>query len=72
MRNYFDAFSLPDGQPACRFCVIGFLRYDKTRADLVLLNANPLDDITNTRRISSVYLRGVLVDRAPLRVSGAP
>jgi imidazolonepropionase-like amidohydrolase len=41
-------------------------------ADFIVLDANPLDDITNTRRISSVYLRGVLVDRANLRVSGAP
>ena len=36
-------------------------------ADFVVLDANPLDDITNTRRISSVYLRGDLVDRAGLR-----
>jgi imidazolonepropionase-like amidohydrolase len=33
-------------------------------ADFVVLNANPLDDITNTRRISAVYLRGAPVDRA--------
>lgn len=32
-------------------------------ADFIVLDANPLDDITNTRRISSVYLRGVEVDR---------
>jgi len=32
-------------------------------ADLLVLDANPLDDITNTRRISAVYLRGVAVDR---------
>jgi imidazolonepropionase-like amidohydrolase len=36
-------------------------------ADFVVLDANPLDDITNTRRISSVYLRGAMVDRAALR-----
>jgi imidazolonepropionase-like amidohydrolase len=36
-------------------------------ADFVVLDANPLDDITNTRRISSVYLRGAQVDRAGLR-----
>ena len=36
-------------------------------ADFVILNANPLDDIANTRRISDVYLRGVRVDRAALR-----
>jgi imidazolonepropionase-like amidohydrolase len=37
-------------------------------ADVIVLDANPLDDITNTRRISSVILRGVTVDRAqPVR-----
>ena len=33
-------------------------------ADFLVLDANPLDDITNTRRISQVYLRGKEVDRA--------
>ena len=32
-------------------------------ADFIVLDANPLDDIANTRRISSVYLRGAAVDR---------
>jgi imidazolonepropionase-like amidohydrolase len=32
-------------------------------ADFIVLDANPLDDITNTRKIASVYLRGVAVDR---------
>ena len=32
-------------------------------ADFLVLDANPLDDITNTRAISGVYLRGVAVDR---------
>jgi len=36
-------------------------------ADFVVLDANPLDDIANTRRISAVYLRGDEVDRAGLR-----
>src|SRR5436309_109252 len=36
-------------------------------ADFVVLDANPLDDIANTRRIASVYLRGTAVDRAGLR-----
>ena len=36
-------------------------------ADFVVLDANPLDDITNTRRIASVYLRGAALDRAALR-----
>jgi imidazolonepropionase-like amidohydrolase len=35
-------------------------------ADFIVLDANPLDDITNTRRIADVYLRGVRVDRAAL------
>jgi imidazolonepropionase-like amidohydrolase len=33
-------------------------------ADFIVLDANPLDDIANTRRIASVYLRGVAVDRS--------
>jgi imidazolonepropionase-like amidohydrolase len=35
-------------------------------ADFVVLAANPLDDITNTRRIEAVYLRGAEVDREAL------
>jgi imidazolonepropionase-like amidohydrolase len=35
-------------------------------ADILVLDANPLDDIKNTRKISSVYLRGVAVDRSQL------
>jgi imidazolonepropionase-like amidohydrolase len=33
-------------------------------ADFIVLDGNPLDDITNTRRISAVYLRGAAVDRS--------
>jgi imidazolonepropionase-like amidohydrolase len=36
-------------------------------ADFVVLNANPLDDITNTRAIARVYLRGKEIDRARMR-----
>jgi len=36
-------------------------------ADFVVLDANPLDDITHTRRIARVVLRGREVDRARLR-----
>ena len=35
-------------------------------ADLVLLDANPLDDIRNTQAIRAVILRGKLLDRARL------
>ena len=35
-------------------------------ADFIVLDANPLDDITNSRQIASVYLRGVEVDREAL------
>jgi len=33
-------------------------------ADFIVLEANPLDDITNTRRIRDVYLRGQHIDRS--------
>jgi imidazolonepropionase-like amidohydrolase len=36
-------------------------------ADFLVLDANPLDNIANTRRISRVYLRGGQVDRTALR-----
>jgi imidazolonepropionase-like amidohydrolase len=36
-------------------------------ADFIVLDANPLDDITNTRKIASVYLRGATVDRSAYR-----
>ena len=39
----------------------------RKKADFVVLDADPLDDITNTRRIVAVYLRGAKVDRAALR-----
>ena len=35
-------------------------------ADLVLLDANPLEDIANTRRIRGVMLAGRYFDRAAL------
>ena len=36
-------------------------------ADFMVLDANPLENINNTRRIAKVYLRGKEVDRAALR-----
>jgi len=47
-----------------------FLRMDSgtlepgKSADFIVLDANPLDDITNSRRISAVILRGAAVDRS--------
>jgi len=35
-------------------------------ADFVVLDANPLEDIHNTRKISAVYLRGQKLDRAAM------
>ena len=40
-------------------------------ADFIVLEANPLDDITNTRRIAKVYLRGRELDRAALKAGWA-
>ena len=40
-------------------------------ADFIVLDANPLDDITNTRKISQVYLRGTRVDRSALSAAWA-
>jgi imidazolonepropionase-like amidohydrolase len=39
------------------------------RADFLVLDANPLDDIRNTRRIARIYIGGREVDRAALRAS---
>jgi imidazolonepropionase-like amidohydrolase len=36
-------------------------------ADLLVLTANPLEDIAHTRRIDRVYLRGTLLDRDAMR-----
>ena len=55
-RNSADLLALDD---------LGTLEAGKS-ADFIVLEANPLDDITNTRRIVDVYLRGTAVDRAAL------
>jgi imidazolonepropionase-like amidohydrolase len=48
-----------------RLADLGTVAAGKT-ASFVVLDANPLDDITNTRRISAVYLRGAAIDRRAL------
>ena len=50
-----------------RIADAGTLQAGKS-ADFIVLDANPLDDITNTRRITAVILRGAAVDRVqPVR-----
>jgi imidazolonepropionase-like amidohydrolase len=38
-------------------------------ADFIVLAGNPLEDITNARRIDRVYVRGQAIDRAALKAS---
>jgi imidazolonepropionase-like amidohydrolase len=52
-----------NGAEFLRIAEAGTLEPGKS-ADFIVLDANPLDDITNTRKISSVFLRGAAVDRA--------
>jgi imidazolonepropionase-like amidohydrolase len=56
-RNAAELLQLPD---------VGTVE-DGRSADFLVLDANPLDDIRNTRRIAAVYLRGAAVDRPALR-----
>jgi len=52
-----------NGAELLRIADSGTLQAGKS-ADFIVLDANPLDDITNTRRISQVILRGAAVDRS--------
>jgi imidazolonepropionase-like amidohydrolase len=55
-----------NGAQFLRMTDAGTIEQNKS-ADFIVLDANPLDDITNTRKISSVYLRGAAVDRSAYR-----
>ena len=56
-----------NGAEFLRIADTGTLAAGKS-ADFLVLAANPLDDITNTRRIAVVILRGMSVDRTqPVR-----
>ncbi len=52
-----------NGAAFLRMSDTGTIAAGKT-ADLLVLDGNPLDDITNTRKIAAVYLKGVAVNRA--------
>jgi imidazolonepropionase-like amidohydrolase len=57
-----------NGAQFLRMNDVGTIEPNKS-ADFIVLDANPLDNIVNTRKISSVYLRGAQIDRAAFRVN---
>src|SRR5215471_5239961 len=53
---------------ALRLAELGTIAAGK-RADFIVVDGNPLADITNSRKISKVYQRGTELDRAALRAT---
>ena len=65
-----DALVVATSRPALRLRLVDAGRLTLgTRPDFLVLDANPLDDITATRRIAGVYLGGAEVDRDALRAA---
>jgi imidazolonepropionase-like amidohydrolase len=54
-----------NGADYLRIADLGTIEQNKA-ADFIVLDANPLDDIRNTRKINAVYTRGAQVPRAAL------
>ena len=54
-----------NGADYLRIADLGTIEQNKS-ADFVVLDASPLDDIRNTRKINAVYVRGAQVPRAEL------
>src|SRR5260370_351579 len=55
-----------DSAKVLRLDQLGMVAAGKS-ADFIVLDANPLDNIANVRKINAVYLKGEAVDRAGLR-----
>jgi imidazolonepropionase-like amidohydrolase len=55
-----------DSATVLRLDQLGMVAAGKS-ADFIVLDANPLDNIANVRKINAVYLRGEAVDRVGLR-----
>jgi imidazolonepropionase-like amidohydrolase len=57
-----------NGAQFLRMTDAGTIESNKS-ADFIVLDANPLDNITNTRKLAAVYLRGAIIDRKPFNVT---
>jgi imidazolonepropionase-like amidohydrolase len=60
--------STKNGAELLKLNKLGTLARGKS-ADFIVLDANPLENIANTKKIAKVYQRGIQVDRAALRAA---